>query len=206
MPEQAFTIRGIGKLRTMLKGNVMKKEVERKVRRATGRNGLLVLKAIRKRIQADKYAENAELTEAIKGSGKPLVDFGDLFQAMAMHQPDAKTVFVGILKTDDAFNIGVALHEGKVIKVTDKMRGLFFVLWLASVGGIDPAELKGRAQELFRRYKHWKPLDEETTEIRIPARRFIGEAFEAGGLKRKIVVNWKNAVREGMIDASRKGK
>lgn len=204
MASEEFKIKGIGRMQAMLKPGLAKKEVQKTVGKATGRNAQLLLKAIRKAIQSGNYAPNAALTVDIKGSSKALVDSGNLFQAITATQQSPTVAFVGILRTDEAFNVGVAIHEGFTTKVTEKMRGLFFILWLASQGSVPSGELTGRAKELFARFQGWKPLNEDTTEIRVPARRFIGDPFENSGLKRKIVVNWNNAVREGLIKASNK--
>jgi hypothetical protein len=173
------------------------------VGRATGRNALWLLREIRKGIQSGRYTANAPLTEAIKGSGKPLVDKGDLFQSIAMHQESPMVAFVGIHKTNKAYNLGVTLHEGVEINVTQRMRGLFFVLWLASIGAIPHGDLTGRAQDLFSRYKNWKPLDDKTTKIRIPPRRFISDVYNRQAVRKRIITNFKNALREGLIAASK---
>jgi hypothetical protein len=200
-----FEVRGIDKINQLLRPVPTSKKVMRQVELATGRNALIVLKAIRKGIQSGKYAANAALTSAIKGSTKPLADKGELFKSITIHRPKPTVAIVGILKTDGIYNVARAIHDGVQLSVTPKMRGLFFVLWLASQGSIPPGDLTGRARDLFDRYKKWKPLDDSTTAIRIPARRFIGDVFDNPGLRRKLKVNWKNAIRAGIIDAQKKG-
>lgn len=200
---QEFEIRGISKIQQLLRPAPTSKTVQKHVARATGVNGLLVLKAIRRKIQSGGFTANAALTQAIKGSGKPVVDHGELFKSITMHRPKPMVAVIGILKTDSIYNIAKAIHDGVQINVTPRMRGLFFLLWLASQGSISPGHLRGRARDLFDRYKGWKPFDETTTTIRIPAREFIGDAFRNRGLVRKIKVNWKNAVRAGIIEAQK---
>lgn len=203
MAQTAFTLKGVNRLKLLLTPGHSKPIVMRHVGRATGRNALWLLREIRKGIQAGKFDANAPLTEAIKGSGKPLVDKGELFKSIAMHQQSPTVAFVGILKTDKAYNLGVALHEGFTVDVTKRMRGLFFVLWLASIGAIPAGDLTGRAADLFQKYKSWKPLGDKTTAIRVKPRRFIADVFNQKGVQKRIVTNWKNALREGMMEASK---
>lgn len=194
MATSLFVIKNMARLQAKLTPKKLRPQLKKNIRRATNQNALFVLSQIRKGIRAGGFTKNADLTMAIKGSAKPLVDSGDLFGALTRRLIDDNTAFVGLLRTSDAFNIGVTLHEGTTIKVTDKMRGLFFILWLASKGRVSPGSLDGRAKELFDRYKDWKPLNRSTTRIRVPARRFIDETFAKKGIQRQVVKRWADAV------------
>lgn len=170
---------------------VMKKHVGK----ALELSALFVVSMIRDGIKDGDFDENALLTREIKGSSKPLVDKGDLWQAITHTMVDEFRVFVGLNRTErgggkrgkkDTYNIGITLHEGVTVKVTDKMRALFFYLWLASVDpGRYERKLKGRAKELWERKKGgWRKL--EKGFVRIPGRPFIKAVFDDPGVKAKV--------------------
>lgn len=170
--------------------------LDRHIPRATMLNAHLVQREIRQAIKSGMFHPNAALTIAIKRSSKPLVDTGHgLFQAVNIDKINNYRVFTGVLKTDAFYNVAVALHEGVQIKVSDKMRGLFYVLWRASQGSIQPSELTGRAAELWaRKPGGWLPLAASTQAIVIPARPFLVKAFNDPELRDMVQRNWQAAV------------
>ena len=155
-------------------------------------NGMIIRKAIRRQIQAGVPPKNAELTAAIKGSDKALVDDGQLYKAITSKVISPFTVEVGVVKGDAYANIAAALHEGTTLKVTPAMRGLFLALASASRGG-KPPEGK-RAQRLFSKYQDWKPLKPSTTHIKIPGRPFMNRALNDTTLREKIYKNVTQAL------------
>lgn len=190
---------GWKRLKMALDPGKMDKEIRKQLRRATKRNAKLVEAAIRKEIRKGNFERNAALTVAIKDSTKPLVDRGQLFQFVTSKTFGDSTLFVGVLRTDENYNIAAALHEGSTATVTPKMRGLFFVLWQASIGEMSPAALTGRAAELFERMPQgWLPLKAGTKFIVNPPRPFIEQAIKDAGLKEKIAGNWKMAIAEAV--------
>ena len=175
-----------------------RKKLAQHVRRANKINGLVVQRKIRQDIKAKKYAPNAPLTIALKGSKTPLVDSGGLFQAITM-EVVGDAVFVGVKRTNGLYDVALALHEGVTIPVTEPMRRLFWTLWKASVGSIDPATLTGRAKELWEQMPGgWKPISKDTKAIVIPERPFIRQAFADAGLKAKIAENWEAALKAAL--------
>lgn len=87
---------------------------------AGGRVGYLVQAKIRQGIQSGRYADNSPITVILKGSSRPLVDKGDLFQSITYDQPDPWSVRVGIMRRkvgDDAINLAAVLHDGATIDV-----------------------------------------------------------------------------------------
>lgn len=178
--------------------------VRRNIRQASIRNGKLAEAFVRAQITAGRYAKNANLTVMIKGSSKPLVDHGDLFRAVTSVVVDDYQVFIGIVRSEGEYNLAVALHEGVEIRVTPAMRGLFFVLWQASIGQMSPGALTGRAAELWERHPGgWKPLSASTNQIVIPGRPFIEAAFKNGELKRQATANWNMALKKAMRELSK---
>lgn len=170
---------------------------DRELRKATRRNGLEAKATIRRLIRAGgNFSANALLTREIKRSSKPLVDFGSgLFQAVTSQTQTATSVFIGVQQTSEFFNIAEALHDGRVISVTPKMRLMFQVLHSASIGTIDPSTLTGRAAELWKRKPGgWYPLKSSTVAIVLPPRPFIDLAFADNRLKQKVIANWQQAI------------
>ena len=179
---------------------VVKAKLRRNVRRATEKNGLIAVAAIRQVIKSGGFEDNKPLTVLIKSSSKPLVDHGTgLFQAITHRVIDDFEVFAGVIQANEEFNIALALHEGAVINVTDKMRGMFFYLWQVSKGALPPDRLQGRARELWERAPGgWFPLQPGTSNIIIPGRPFIQRAFADRNLREKAKKNWQDAIKQTM--------
>lgn len=152
---------------------------------------------VRQEIAGGSYEPNRPLTVALKGGkNEPLK--GDrpgapLFKSITSNVVDDFTVFIGILQTDSGYNIALTIHEGVSIKVTEKMRGLFYVLWLK--GQRPSIELVGRAKELWDKMPGgWKPLKESTTVIVIPPRPFIKNVWNRGELQKLATRFWDGAL------------
>lgn len=155
--------------------------VRKHVNKASKIIGMQGVALARKEISGGSYAPNAPLTIALKGVNEPLI--GDrtgspLFKAITSKVVNDNTVFVGILQKDGEYNIAVAIHEGATIKVTQKMRNMFYILWRKET---DPSiNLTGRAKELWDKMPGgWKPLNESTKAINIPSRPFIKNALDS---------------------------
>ena len=160
------------------------------MRKATELNGKIAEKAQRQAIQKGGLKANAPLTVMIKGSSKPLVHKGDLFQSITSQVVDDFTVFTGVLRNTGEYNIAEIVHEGVTIRVTPKMRGMFHYLALVSSGQMHPAQLEGRAAELWAaRPGGWKPLMESTTAIVIPGRPWTQIALTTDEFKNKPLYN-----------------
>jgi hypothetical protein len=162
---------------------------------ATNWNGEGLLTEVRRNIKDGHYASgrvpNADLTTLIKGFNQPLVDTGGLGDLFQMAQNDYKTAEVGVASQKDAKWIA-AIHDGAKIVVTDSMREMFKMLWLASEG--KDVTLTGRAAELFARMSSgWYPLLDSTKYIKIPRRPFFAEVVNNRGLQRIMAENWLKA-------------
>lgn len=174
-----------------------------KIRRATGIAAKLVEKKMRQQIVKGNFEPNKPLTVAIKQDEKPLVDRADLFQAITSKLTSYRTAFVGVLQTEGVHNTAVVVHEGKAIPVTDKMRGLFSVLWQVSEGRKDAATLSGRARELWERMPGgWFPLSSSTNVITIPSRPFVTATFADKALERKVNELWAKAIDEAIREGA----
>lgn len=185
-----------------LKAPAFNAQLRRQLRRATMLNAKLVERQIRQVIRSGEFERNANLTVALKGSTKPLVDQGQLFQFITSKVIDDTTAFVGVLRTDDNYNIVQTIHNGANIPVTKRMRGLFFILWQAGQGDFPLDRLEGRAAELFQKMPNarygWRPLKDSTTHIIIPPRPFIHEAMDDRKLQLRIKENWVMAVQAAL--------
>lgn len=182
----------------------IKKLVDQNMRLATMLNGKILEQRIRESITKGQYKKNAPLTIAIKGENKPLVGVepgAQLFQAITSIEVKNDLVFVGVLRTDDVYNIAKTVHEGTKIKVTDKMRGMFAALARASKDKKFASKLFGRAKELYRYMKTgWKPLKKNTTAIIIPSRPFITRTMDKTPRK-MLQRNWEKALQKAFKES-----
>lgn len=173
---------------------------------ATELNAKLTEREVKKRIGKPSqpgWEPLSDLTKDIKRSSGMLFDKGELFKSITNKLINYKTAFIGVLRTakrkdgGSMANIALVLHEGATIKVTQKMRRLFWVLWAARVGIVDAANLVGRAREIWERTrgksKIYK-LSDNTTAIRIPGRPFFRDVFEDKAYLMTLKKNWEEAV------------
>lgn len=172
------------------------RESRRVMRSAIGQAAHYVQKEMRQRISPGRrYEKNAALTLAIKG-GKtaPLVDTArGIWQAIAIDIQDWNKAFVGVKFTSGAHNLAKTLHDGAAIKVTAKMRAMFYYLYLRSQGR--QVSLTGRAAELWERYQGpWSPIGDTTDAIRIPPRPFAREPMEDPAISRAVRDMWQQAM------------
>lgn len=195
MGETSFKIKGLKRWQKALNARGFDEAARAEIRRATELNGKVLEAAQRKVLQAGSgfMKRNAPLTVKIKGSSKPLIDHGDLFQGITSKVIDDFTVFAGVLRTHESYNIAKLLHEGAKIKITPKMRTMFSLLHKASTGHFDPAKLTGRAAELWARSPGgWLPIGKRTRLIIIPPRRWVNLAMRRSTtIVRK---NWVDAM------------
>lgn len=195
------------KLEKSLDPNAFKQRLENEIRQATKLNAQIVQKRIRAKIRGNKYSPNAALTILVKSSSKPLVDDGDLFQAITHKVIDDKTAFVGVLKAttidgQKATDIALALHEGAKIQVTESMRNLFWLLWRVGQGIVDPGGVDGRAAELVKRLgeriSSIRPIGKGTSVIVIPPRPFLVSVLQDKQVLSVIRKNWEDAVQKAI--------
>lgn len=179
MPKQAITFTGFRKMDKALKKGANRAVMEKHIGKATGRIVKILEASIRQEIKRGVKPGNAELTIAIKGSDAPLKGAtAQLFNAIKGEQTAWNKGFVGVNRKDKGFDIAKTIHDGAKIKVTDRMRNMFRILWLASEArkrGTAMPTLTGRTAELWEasKSKEFFPLRADTTTIRIPPRRFI---------------------------------
>lgn len=167
-------------------------------RRAMALAGGIMEGEVRRVIRRGDFQKNAKLTMALKGSVKPLVHSNALFSAITSEVIDDYTVFVGVKRTSDQYDVAVVVHgkpgkRRKAIPVTPKMRAMFWYLWLKSEGDPD-VELWGRAAELWAIHQGpWYPISMATRSIIIPSRPFIERAFMSRSARKQVRAIWTQA-------------
>jgi len=173
------------------------------MRRATGVVALHVQKEIREEIRGGRYKANADLTLTLKApQTRPLAHTGRLlFPAVTHKVIDPFTAWAGIKATNKGYNVARAVHDGKRIPVSRKMRGMFALLAQVSMGRRKVGDLKGRARALWRmnKSKKWYPLKASTTEIVIPPRPFMQRAFASKPLHRRVNRIWTQAMQAALV-------
>ena len=165
-----------------------KANMERNVGRATRQNALVVQKEIQSTIKGGVNPGITGLSQMHhKGSGKssdkPLVDEGSLWMNVNTRVVSWREAFAGIIKGSEQYDIGVTLHEGASIQVTDRMRAYFRYL-AHETGGVI------------------KPLLDSTTVIVIPPRPFIKLAY-TGSVSKDLQNRWKMAMQMTMREIAR---
>lgn len=184
------------------------------VGKGTKRNAVVARKFVRQEIRRGIPPRNAELTARLKSKGgrkttKPIVGTpgADLWNAIDWTVEDWNAAFIGVKRTAKEFNVAEIVHQGRSIRVTEKMRHMFRVLaWASKAPGVRP-HLEGRALELWEaggRWKtKWKPLKASTKAIIIPKRPFFRYAFQDPKLKKIVKENWNRSVWNAMKELAR---
>ena len=161
--------------------------LRQEVHKATATNLAIVQDAIVRRIiQRGKKADNSPLTLALKNTNIPLMDTGQMKNAVEAELQDSFNGTVGFLKdqkTSHGMKMSVVvpgLEKGFTIKLTAAMRRALFAK-MRKAGIAEPA-----------------PGKRSTTlgELNVPGRPFITPVFHSKHIKNKLQKNWKNAVRE----------
>jgi len=203
----SFKVKGVKRWMKALDAGGFSNELRRNIAKATALNGKIAEAILRKTIQSGgNLAKNAALTISIKKSSKALVDSGLLFQSIASKVHDDFTVFVGVLRTSRNYNIAEIVTNGRTIKVTPKMRGMFAILSRASRDKRVASRLTGRAAALFQRMPDgWKKLGEGTNAIVIPGRNYFQVAFRNTQMVKQARDNWTAAVKKTFQEVAKKG-
>jgi hypothetical protein len=121
------------KLDKVLRPRAFETRLHRNVKRSMEACGLIGESEIVKSIDAGEYAPNKMMTRFLKGSGRPLMDSGELKNSMTSAVPDWDEAIIGVLRRkvvrgddgepDDIINVAIIVHNGvKSIRVTEKMR------------------------------------------------------------------------------------
>ena len=183
-------------MRAMLRPARFSAALNTNLRQANALIGAKVAGIAKKRISSGSggYAKNRPLTAWIKGSARPLADNGDLLGRIRYEVIGPWSVEVGVMRWSKMANVAAILHEGAKIRVTSKMRAMFFALWLKSIGA--GVVLRGRAKELWgqRPESGWRPLAASTSQIFIPPRPFMDFVLTDPSVIQMAKLNWNQAI------------
>ena len=132
---------------------------------------------LRRQINSSRNLSNHPVTAIIKGSNKPLIHAGKLFQSVESTQRNPFTFSVGVNRLSrSGRNIAAILEKGAVIPVTPAIRGWFIGQSLETHGKV-------------------KPLKDSTTQIVIPARPFLKAALvDNKDVHKVIFMEWMDAI------------
>ncbi len=191
-PKKSFDIdlQGYETFLQMLKKGEYNKVFRMKLRR---KNKVLAVHGashLSKEIRNGQFERNSPVTEFLKKSSKPLVNHADLLGSVSSKVgSNWYSFYVGVKRrTPSGKNLAHMLETGFTIKVTPKMRGLFWH-WARESGG------KVKALKL------------STTHIRVKPRPYMRQAFFTDKSFQAVVqMGWKDVVHETFKYFAAKGK
>lgn len=204
-----------GNWRVLINGlspKTLMRGMQKHIKRGTTKNAIAIKRQVRQEIKKGIPPRNAELTRMLKGGGKPIVGTAgaDLFNAVNYSVQSWDKAFIGVLRTDQNYNVGKVVHNGVTIKVTKKMRTMFWYLWQVSIGNMPESKLTGRAKTLWemskRKRKKFYPLKASTRAIVIPKRPFIRYAMQEPKLLKIAEANWLKSIGDGFKELAERGK
>lgn len=187
-----FSIKLIGfeKLKDILSPAKIPRRLRKHVRKATELNAMLGASEVTRAIYKGVPPPNSDLTVALKGSSRTLVDSGNLAGSVHGKAVDWDEGHIGVLRRKKAKrvskkvkgarytnDIAALLYFGATISVTDKMRRLFFAL-------ASSKKYHGKI----------KPLSPKTKVIVIPPRRYLDAALTTQ-MEAKYKKNWLAAIK-----------
>lgn len=192
---QAFDLefQGFRTFQQMLKGEEFALVFKRKLLNKNKRLVALGSAKLANTIRSGRFHPNSAVTNWVKKSRVPLLDHGDLVGSVSGSVNSAEMSFsVGTnRRTPSGKNLAHMLETGFTIKVTPKMRKLFFA-WSRESGG------------------KIKPLKKSTTAIRVRPRPFMRMAFfDDKEFQSTVQTEWLNAIHETFkhfVEKSKKDK
>lgn len=143
---------------------------------------------------------HSSLTKAMRQGGPVLVDSGELKKAIVKRRIKRGEWWVGVPKASSKFRLAKLVNDGTTITVTESMRHMFFSLWLACQGKLAEDKLGPTARALFKKWRGWLPIKAGTTQIKIPARRFMLMTFQDD----RVRIPYRDAVLKAVRSTIRK--
>lgn len=182
MPSRfSYKLAGFNELKRILDPKEFKNRLKKHVKDATLKNAQIGASKIVKSIHEGKFEPNSEITPILKGSSRALVDTGTLASSIIGEAPSWNTGMIIANRNSDEqgkkVNLAAILYYGVKIKVTNKMRRLFF--WLS------------------KKDNRIKPLSPKTRYIKIPGRKYmdVSVSIDMIDIYKK---NWDEAVRKAL--------
>jgi len=178
--------------------------IEKNIRKATIRNALFLQKKVKQLIRDEDYAANSEMTLALKGSNKPLIDQRNLFNAIDTVVYNSFSGEVGILrnagstgskfgKAKSQINIKdlVELMEsGYTITVTQKMRQAIAMTLQGDL--TSKGKLRAKSRTALERLSENRGSGSQTYIV--PPRPLLSKVFEDPTTEKVLVHNWRAAL------------
>lgn len=183
-------LKGYETFMKMLKKEEYNKVFRMKLRRANKKLAVLGKGRLEREIRSGAHAANSPLTIWLKKSSKPLVNHADLLGSVSGKVGSNWYSFtVGVKRrTPSGKNLAHMLETGFTIKVTDKMRALFWY-WAKESGG------------------RFKALKKSTTAIRVKPRPYMKQAFfDDIAFQTLVQKSWKDAIHETFMHFKKKGE
>ncbi len=162
----------------MMKQDGFRKVFRTKLRLTNKRLAQLGAARLSQEIRTGGFEPNSPLTAWLKKSTRPLLDHGDLAGSVAGRVGTSVYSFcVGVTRrTPSGKNLAHMLETGFTIRVTPKMRKLFFY-WAHKSGG------------------KFKGLRQSTTAIRVKPRPYMRQAFfDDKAFQMKVQMDWRDAI------------
>lgn len=178
-----------------------KRILEHYLRAAGTRVGQAGQAAIRHAIRHGNYTKNSPLTEIIKGSTKPLVHKGDLWQAVAFELTREGGVRIGVFRMAGEHNLAVLLHEGFSYVPTARQRAKVWALVAEALGksraGASGAATRRAARSIATGGRKAGGL------WVVPARPFIAEPLGQPGFASEVRLTYEKAIAQAIAQIGR---
>ena len=223
MSTEGFSLEFTGdieRFRRFLSPTLWTGNLEREIKKATIKNALFLNKKVKDLINSNEYEDNSEMTLALKGSDKPLIDKTNLWKAIDQVIYDSFRAEVGIIrnagstgsklgKAKSAINIKdlVELMEsGYTIKVTEKMRR---AIAMTLQNDKKDGKVSDKARVSLERLSSKRNQGSKTYVV--PARPLLSKVFTDPEVGKVLVHNWRVALEgawlaQGAKDGEHKDK
>ena len=182
-------------------GEKFKPVFEREIKRATLKNCLYCVAAIKTEIKQRRYEENGPLTLALTRNSIPLLKEKNLVDAIAYRLDSALQAEIGIIgthestggvtrKTYDLVKVATLLHEGYLIKITPKMVAAI----MAALRYAKALKHRGASRALGAIEKNEGSTGFTAGVWRVPPRPFMTQVLERPDIEERIRKTWREAL------------
>lgn len=171
--------------------------LEEEVKKATIKNCLLIINAIKRNIRNRRFTKNTELTIALSGGDIPLLKEKNLFDAINYELKSAWEAEAGLIrnrkstggvasKPKGLAKIAKLIETGYTIQVTPKMRAAIM------------AALRKKGHPIIENIDSGGSGQKAKNVWRVPPRKFLSIVFKNHLIRKKVVRNWRDAVNKAL--------
>lgn len=190
------------------------RRLQREMRPALSRAAKKLVAVVKLTIRnADAWSPNPNrpLTMLLKQAGMQgqLQDTGAMVASVSSRTDGPYKAYVGLLKgkaSPDVIRYSTWVHDGRTIKVTPKMRNLFYALadYTRDMRekGRSNRKLSRRGRELLARMgptADFKPIGKSTPYITLPKREFLKTAVESQFAKKAVSEHLNYALARALL-------